>query len=86
MIAALAQLVFWVLLTAAVSYTTAKITTRERGSRKYPAPVCGCGHHLSFHGEGDDKGRRCNYDGPSYRQCGCQRYYGPEPIAQVYLP
>lgn len=62
-----------------------------RGSRrkrppKYPEPICGCKHHLSFH---DDKGR-CHWnmsywEGEPYVQCDCRRYVGPEPMP-IILP
>jgi hypothetical protein len=40
-----------------------------------PQPVCGCGHHLSFH---NPKTQTCASDG-----CRCQQYIGPEPLGHI---
>ena len=61
---------------------------------KPPEPVCGCTHHLAKH----DKQGKCHemvevptaWDAEkkpvSYepRQCNCQQYVGPQPLATVY--
>lgn len=47
-----------------------------------PKPICGCGHHYSFHTDGFG----CNKRSPNYNDkkqgyvCGCQQYSGPTPI------
>lgn len=45
-------------------------------------PVCGCGHNLAFH---DIKTNACRHR-VGETTCSCQRYTGPEPWVQVYLP
>ncbi len=40
-----------------------------------PQPVCGCGHHLSFH---SPQTSTCAFD-----ECRCQQYVGPEPLGHV---
>lgn len=42
-------------------------------------PVCGCGHHRSFHKDG---GRCTTQPYP----CGCGQYVGPEPLPEYYAP
>ena len=41
-----------------------------------PQPVCGCGHHLSFH---NPRTSACAAD-----DCRCQQYVGPEPLGHVF--
>lgn len=62
-----------------------------------PAPVCGCGHHYSFH---NPESKLCmhtartavhwNASGTPVKwghlQCGCQRYIGPQPLDTLYAP
>lgn len=45
-------------------------------------PICGCGHDLAFH---DQAASVCHHS-ESEARCACQRYVGPEPLGQVYLP
>ena len=45
-------------------------------------PVCGCGHDLAFHNVNSNA---CHHP-VGETSCTCQRYSGPEPLAQVYLP
>ncbi|OON81177.1 hypothetical protein B1H18_07350 [Streptomyces tsukubensis] len=63
-------------------------------ANKPPDPVCGCTHHLAKH----DKLGKCHEtvkapvewsgdDAPvryEPRQCNCQQYIGPEPLATVF--
>lgn len=37
---------------------------------KEEKPICGCAHHLSFHGDGG----QCHYKPSTYYTCGCQKY------------
>jgi hypothetical protein len=47
-------------------------------------PICGCGHHRSFHDEG--KGR-CLYKTAFFMfSCSCRVYTGPEPLPEYYAP
>jgi hypothetical protein len=45
-------------------------------------PTCGCGHDLAFH---NVRTNACHYSQNDSR-CTCQRYVGPEPLAQLYAP
>jgi hypothetical protein len=55
-------------------------------------PVCGCGHHRSFH---DPEAGRCHstmkvrstfaQDG-WIQDCTCRAYTGPEPLPEFYAP
>lgn len=70
---------------------------RKRELTTGPEPVCGCTHHYSFH---DPKTGLCMHTGRTEtrwdefgtpykwenKQCGCQRYIGPEPLASLYMP
>jgi hypothetical protein len=63
-------------------------------AQRPPEPVCGCTHHLAKH----DKQGKCHemVDAPvawdeqqkplryESRQCTCQQYVGPEPLATLY--
>lgn len=61
-----------------------------------PKPICGCGHHFSFHTPttGVCKGtdRRVKYSaggsnlGPHDFPCGCQTYAGPTPMPEYFAP
>lgn len=58
------------------------IENRERALRNRQ-PICGCGHHVSFH---DDKG--CHHVKTDYYDretstCGCVKYVGPEAREEV---
>lgn len=63
----------------------------RRKAPKLPAPVCGCGHHYSFH---DPQTLACGYESAIYLGsgkygptciCRCARYAGPEPLPE-YVP
>lgn len=41
-----------------------------------PQPICGCGHHLSFHNP--------RTGGCAEQECRCQQYVGPEPLGHVF--
>jgi hypothetical protein len=41
-----------------------------------PQPICGCGHHLSFHSPHTSA---CAVD-----DCRCQQYVGPEPLGHIF--
>jgi hypothetical protein len=41
-----------------------------------PQPICGCGHHLSFH---NPRTGAC-----AEEDCRCQQYVGPEPLGHVF--
>ncbi len=45
-------------------------------------PVCGCGHDLAFH---NVETNACHYR-QNDSTCTCQRYVGPEPLVQVFVP
>lgn len=46
--------------------------------RQAEKPVCGCGHHASFHQDnGPCKWTRMSDYSRERDECGCQRYYGP---------
>lgn len=53
-----------------------------------PKPICGCGHHLSYH---DRKTGQCNNYQPGVEnmktkalvQCKCRQYSGPLPLEQL---
>jgi len=65
-----------------------------------PKPLCGCGHHLSFHEASSDEGGSCHarvkgkatrwntYGDPKgweLVQCSCQRYTGPRMLDPGYV-
>ena len=72
------------------SYRTANKKLQQRvRSLEEPDPLCGCGHHISFH---DEKG--CHYTvvytRPAkfgvvslFSDCPCVKYVGPEPLPKV---
>ena len=52
-----------------------------------PKPVCGCGHHRSYHGNGgacQQKVNRGLIEG--WGSCGCKQYVGPEPLPEFFAP
>lgn len=65
------------------------LPARRRTPKPLPPskPVCGCGHHRSFH---KDAGRCQERVYVSYveghKQCGCGEYVGPEPVPAYYAP
>lgn len=70
---------------------------RERLQVSGPDPVCGCGHHYSFHNgqtglcmhKGRAETKWDEYGDPvkwEMVQCGCQRYIGPQPLDVLYAP
>lgn len=44
-------------------------------------PVCGCTHDLAFHNRETDE---CHAEDDNGKRCLCQRYVGPEPLAQIF--
>lgn len=46
-------------------------------------PVCGCGHHVSFHWEGTG---RCHHNEQYLNACCCQGYTGPVPMPEYFAP
>ena len=62
------------------------------GNDQAPAPVCGCGHHHSFH---DPQTGQCHslmrvpgtMSRDSYHTpCTCRQYSGPTPLPEYYAP
>jgi hypothetical protein len=56
-----------------------------------PGPICGCGHHVSFHAEESKGGcqhieiRTSGYhEEVTQVPCGCVKYVGPEPVPSYY--
>ncbi|MBT2451466.1 hypothetical protein J7F03_31270 [Streptomyces sp. ISL-43] len=87
---------------AASSYLLAQAEVRRLEARAKarqldpPQPVCGCGHHFSFH---DPEARSCHHQnkletsylfggitGNELVACDCRQYVGPEPLPTVYAP
>jgi hypothetical protein len=60
-------------------------------ANRSPDPVCGCTHHLAKHGKchemveaptaWDAELKPLQYEP---RQCTCQQYIGPEPLARIF--
>jgi hypothetical protein len=78
-----------------IGWTARSLPARRRGPRPVQ-PVCGCGHHYSYH---DQKTRACawatrpvvrststrtEYGDPV--RCPCLNYAGAEPIPSLYAP
>lgn len=73
---------------------TLVITRIEGGKKKkeHPvtAPICGCGHHYSFHSKSKKDCRATVYASWLARLigddgfCQCQQYTGPEPLPEYY--
>jgi hypothetical protein len=56
----------------------------RRGALKPPRPVCGCGHHRSFH---DPATGECRAPVPGkVMPCTCKQYSGPVPLPEYYAP
>jgi len=55
-----------------------------------PKPICGCGHHRSFHSDGKactkDVERYNSIKGTHWVECACGEYTGPEPAPSFYAP
>jgi hypothetical protein len=55
-----------------------------------PKPLCGCGHHRSYHSEG----HKCTFNVERYSTargtyrdtCSCSEYVGPQPLPEYYAP
>jgi len=60
---------------------------RRKGPKplKPVKPLCGCGHHRSYHTDGGKCHDRV-YLGSRYDDCNCQKYTGPEPLPEYYAP
>jgi hypothetical protein len=70
------------------------LPNRRKGleAQKHVAPVCGCGHHHSYH---DPKTGECHslMKVPSsasrdsyHTPCTCRQYSGPVPMPEFYAP
>jgi transposase len=59
---------------------------RRKKLYEEPEPICGCRHHLSYHGEdGECHAQVMQYDPHKQKrvaigQCACKKYVGPEPM------
>ena len=74
------------------------LPNRRKGPKPPPEPVCGCGHHHSYHdpatGEchGQTKGDPIKFDIGGYAtaykqvQCSCKQYSGAVPLPEFYAP
>ena len=50
-------------------------------------PICGCGHHKSFHqNDGACQERVYVSYVEGHKQCTCKHYVGPEPLPEYYHP
>ena len=71
------------------------LPNRRKGPKPVQ-PICGCGHHHSYH---DRATSGCGWTGTQYigedargmsqyapRHCSCKRYSGPEPVPEFYAP
>jgi hypothetical protein len=73
------------------TYRVANLRLQERvRSLEDPDPLCGCGHHISFHNREDG----CHYTVIHHHQgrrgvrsvltnCACVSYVGPEPLPRI---
>lgn len=64
---------------------------RARRSPKPPPPVkpvCGCGHHKSYHKDGTGSCQERVYVSyvEGHKQCACHKYEGPIPLVEYYSP
>lgn len=72
-----------------IGYTKGKSVAEKRFREGTTKPVCGCGHHRSFHNtEGCHQViERYKVGGViSYSTCPCKCYSGPEPLPEFYMP
>lgn len=66
----------------------------RRRAAQQPQPVdalCGCGHNLALHDResGDchaESMRKTGYGIKEWARCGCQRYTGPTPLEDFFVP
>lgn len=77
-------------LIAAGAWWVGRRTARQETPYKEPEPICGCGHHYSYHREGgacahDGRGRYNKQTQRYENRCTCQKYTGPEPLP-TYIP
>ena len=77
------------LLIGAAVYAVGVLTGRFLPSRrrtpkpKRSGPICGCGHHLSYH----DDYQGCHHPVGIIRDpCPCRKYSGPDPLPEYYAP
>lgn len=66
------------------------LPSRRRGPKppKPVQPICGCGHHRSYHPDGS----KCTFDverwstarGMYRDSCPCGQYVGPEPLPEFF--
>ena len=83
-----------------VNFVRNEVEGRHRRRREItqgPQPVCGCTDHFSFHEPKTGlchANRRTATKWDAYgeavkwemKQCGCQRYVGPQPLESLYAP
>lgn len=68
---------------AVVAYRVGRRSKRPYAPKRVE-PICGCGHHRSFHRTDGPCGKRGVYLSPGhYGPCGCQNYVGPKPYSEV---
>jgi hypothetical protein len=69
---------------------TLKMTASGKKTIKSDGPICGCGHHFSYHSPTKKDCRAFVYPNWLARLigdsevCQCQQYVGPEPLPEYY--
>lgn len=69
-----------------------KVDRKIRNLGQPPEPICGCGHHYSFHSKKNQDCRANVTVGWMDRffgdteTCQCQQYIGPTPLPEYYAP
>lgn len=69
-----------------------KVDRQIRSIGQPPLPICGCGHHYSFHHKTHLDCRATVYSSLMSRllnddeTCQCQQYVGPTPLPEYYAP
>jgi hypothetical protein len=65
-----------------IGFVIGRFVPARRRAPKPAEPICGCGHHVSFH----DLPESTCHKRTRLVQCTCRRYAGPLPIDSLYAP
>lgn len=85
---------------ALVFFLLGRLMPGRRKARlsRQPEPVCGCGHHHSYHDTGTGECHKAVNGKPVHRdkygiwdaweqvQCPCRQYSGPVPLPEYFAP
>jgi hypothetical protein len=70
---------------AGVGYLAGRSHRKHAQPRRYedPKPICGCGHHMSYHNNDGCHWQLWDEYEERTETCACKQYIGPTPLPEI---